>query len=266
MKKKIIPIVLVLIIGSGIFLWYRARENGLVLKGEVEGTTYSQIAEVPGKIVEMKIALGSPVRAGDLIARIDNTDQKYALEQLQINLEKGQLSLNSLRDDIKHLQSVLKAGGVTQNELDKTILQKTITEADIREMESQIRQMQDTLKKFEIKASCDGIVISLNYNLGSMVNPGYNIADISAANEKYVVCYVPVDTSEQISYNDSFFVRANKKECRGEVRFIDVKSQYTPKDMQTSANKNKVSVKVKLLLPPETDFKPGSFVDVVIKQ
>ncbi|MCL2881100.1 MAG: HlyD family efflux transporter periplasmic adaptor subunit, partial [Treponema sp.] len=142
----------------------------------------------------------------------------------------------------------------------------TITEADIREMESQIRQMQDTLKKFEIKASCDGIVISLNYNLGSMVNPGYNIADISAANEKYVVCYVPVDTSEQISYNDSFFVRANKKECRGEVRFIDVKSQYTPKDMQTSANKNKVSVKVKLLLPPETDFKPGSFVDVVIKQ
>ncbi|MDR0312352.1 MAG: hypothetical protein LBI14_02015 [Treponema sp.] len=48
-----------------------------------------------------------------------------------------------------------------------------------------------------------------------------------------------------------------------EVRFIDVKSQYTPKDMQTSSMKNKVSVKVKLLLPSNTMLKPGNRVEVV---
>jgi len=328
MKKKIIPVFLLLII-CGVFFWNRSRD--LVLRGEVEGTTYSQIAEVTGKIIEMKVELGSPVKAGDLIARLDNTDPKYALEQLQIGLEKRQLMLRNLlkgvrqeelekarsdvriaeanyhgaeatynqaRDDIEPLVRLWDVGGIAQSELDKARLRETIAaetleaagsqvrkakeqlsllqkgadeetialaEEDVMEAESRIRQMQETLSKYEIRANCDGILIGKNFNLGSMVSAGYNVADISADKEKYVVCYVPRESSLQISYGQVFTVKSGKEEYTGEVRFIDVKSQYTPKDMQTSATKNKVSVKVKLLLPPDTTLRPGNRVEVVIR-
>jgi len=49
---------------------------------------------------------------------------------------------------------------------------------------------------------------------------------------------------------------------KGEVCFMDVRSQYTPKDMQTSAMKNKFSVKIKLLLPSASVLVPGSKVEV----
>ena len=333
MKKKIIPVFLLLIVCGGIFFWHRGRDRSkeLVLRGEVEGTTYSQIAEVAGKIIEMKVELGSSVKVVDLIARLDNTDQKYTLEQLQIALEKRRLILRNLlkgvkqeelekarsdisiaeanyhsaeatynqaRDDIEPLASLWEVGGVAQNDLDKARLRGTIAaealeaaggqvrkakeqlsllqkgadaetialaEEDIMETESRIRQIQETLNKYEIRATCDGIVISVNYNLGSMVNAGYNLTEISADKEKYVVCYVPKEYSMLISYGQPLTVKSVGREYKGEVRFIDVKSQYTPKDMQTSAMKNKVSVKVKLLLPPDTLLKPGNRVDVVVR-
>ena len=262
MKKKIIPAVLLLVAG-GILLFLLRGGRDLVLRGEVEGITYSQIAETPGKIIEMKTELGSSVKAGDLIARLDNTNQKYALEQLRIGLDKMQLTLKSLRDDIEPLERLWRIGGISRNELDKAKLRASIAEADIREIESRIRQTEDALSKCEIRANCDGILINVNYYPGSMVNAGYNVADISADKEKYVVCYLPKEYSMQVSYGQFFTVRAGGNEYDGEIRFIDVKSQYTPKDMQTSATKNKVSVKIKLLLPPGTVLKPGNRVDVV---
>ena len=336
MKKKIIPVVLLLTIcvGGGLCYWFwgRDRSSELVLRGEIEGTTYSQIAEVPGRIVEMNLELGVPVKAGDLIARIDDTDQKYALEQLQIGLEKKRLALQELQrgakaeelekarrdisiaeanfrsaeatynqasDDIGPLTQLWEAGGLAQNVLDLAKLKETtsaealeaakgqvekareqlsllqrgtdpeiiaVAVADISEMESRIRQMRETLDKYAVSANCDGIVISKNYVLGSMVNAGYNLADISADREKYVVCYIPKDNSMLISYGQALTVRSGGEEYQGEVRFIDVKSQYTPKDMQTSATKNKVSVKIKLLLPADTTLKPGSKAEVVIER
>ena len=264
MKKKIIPVFLLLIIGGCFLFFYPGKKRELALRGEVEGTSYSQVAEVPGKIIEMPVELGRPVRAGDLIARIDNTDMKYALEQIEIALEKRRLTLASLRDDIASLRRMWEMGGMARHELDEALLKESIAVADIREAESRIRQIRETLNKFEIRASCDGVLISLNYNMGSMVNAGFNLADISADSEKYVVCYLPRELSMQISYGQLLPVRFGGNEVQGEVRFIDVKSQYTPKDMQTSATKNKVSVKVKLLLPPDTVLKPGARVEVVV--
>jgi len=333
MKKKIIPVVILLVLaGVGFALWFLGHGGKeLKLQGEVEGTIYPQVAEVTGKIVEMKAELGGPVKAGELIARLDNTDQNYALEQMRSELQKARLTLQDLRngakqedldkarndvsiaeasyrsadasnkqaqDNFDRLSRLTDTGGLSQSDLDNARLQVTvsnealgaaknqvdkakeqlsllvkgadtetlgISEENIRELESKTRQMQDTLKKYDISANCDGIVVSKNYSLGAMVGPGYNLADISADNEKYVVCYVPKDDSMKLSYGQTLSVRFGKTEYQAPIRFIDVKSQYTPKDMQTSVMKNKVSVKVKLLLPAGTALIPGSRVEVAVK-
>jgi HlyD family secretion protein len=331
-KKKLIPLIFLLLICTCLyyFLWGPGRSSGMVLRGEVEGNIYSQITEVAGKIIEMNLELGSPVKAGDLIARLDDTDQAYALEQLEIALEKRQLMLVSLLNGVRHeelekarsdvgiaeanfrsaeaiynqaqndydrLSLLYDAGGLAHNEFDMARLQVTIAaealeaargqigkareqltllqrgtdaetlalaEVDIKEAESKIRQMKNTIGKYEIKANGDGTVISINYNLGAMVNAGYNLVDISANKDRYVVCYVPKKV--QLLHGQLITIRFNKKEYQGEVRFIDVRSQYTPKEMQTSAMRNKVSVKVKILLPSDTVLRPGNRVDVVVNR
>jgi len=328
--KKIVPVVVLLTI---IILFNLFRGDNLKLQGIVEGTIYSQISEVSGKIIEMNVQLGSPVKTGDLIARLDSINQQYTLEQLQIALEKihlmsqeelikarsgvsiaeanyrsAQATFVQARNNAASLQQLFEIGGIARNDLDNAKHRETLAsqaqeaalsqlqtarahysfmqsgsdsrttaqtgfalaEIDIRDIESKIKQMQDMLEKFEIRANCDGIVVSINYNLGSMVSTGYNIADISAENEKYIVFYLPKDHINKISYEQKITVKSGGEEIQGEVRYIDVRSQYTPKDMQTSAMKNKFSVKVKLLLPSaQTGFAsaliPGGKVEVFIR-
>jgi len=323
MNKKFIPIIVLLIITIFIILFNSFRGNNIKLRGEIEGTIYSQVSEVSGKIIEMNVQLGSPVKAGDLIARIDSTNQQYALEQLLIALEKTRLmsqeelirarssvsiaevnyrgaqsSFNQARNDLASLERMFEIGGIARNDLDNAGLRATLAsqaleaaqsqlqtarshysflqngaenknialaEIDIMDIEIRIRQIQDTLQKHEIRANCDGVVVSINFNTGSMVSVGYNIADISAENEKFAVFYLPDEHINKISYGQLITIKSGSEEIQGEVRYIDVRSQYTPKDMQTSAMKNKYSVKIKLLLPAGSTLIPGSKVDVLIR-
>ena len=59
-------------------------------------------------------------------------------------------------------------------------------------------------------------------------------------------------------------IRSGEKEYRGTVFFIDVKDQYTPKDMQSAANRNKESMKVRIKLAPEAPLKVGERAEVVL--
>jgi len=85
--KKIVPVFVLLIIIT-LILFNLLSGSNLKLQGEVEGTIYSQVSEVAGKIIEMNVQLGSPVKTGDIIARLDSINQQYTMEQLQIALEK----------------------------------------------------------------------------------------------------------------------------------------------------------------------------------
>jgi len=320
--KKIVPAIVLLTIII-LIVFNLLRGSNLKLQGVVEGTIYSQISEVSGKIIEMNLQLGSPVKTGDLIARLDSINQQYTLEQLQIALEKTQLmsqeelirarssvsiaeanyrsaqsSFSQARNDAVSLERMFQIGGIARIDFDNAKHRETLAsqaqeaalsqlqtarahysflqngtdnknialaEIDIRDIESRIRQMQDMLQKYEIRANCDGIAVSINYNMGSMVNAGYNIADISAENEKFVVFYLPKDHINKISYGQKITVKSGGEEVQGEVRYIDVRSQYTPKDMQASSMKNKFSVKIKLLLPAATALIPGSKVEVFVR-
>jgi len=330
MKKRIVIIAVILVVGVGVTLCSLRQNRPMDFKviGEVEGTVISHIAEVSGKIAEMHIELGSHVKAGDLLARIDDSDLHYNLTQLQILYEKRILALQLLRkgatlqdlekaqtdiriaeanqrsatataqqidDEVIRMQQLWEVGGISQHELDQLKLRQTVAsearesaaasvlkaqeqlsllqrgaepetiamaEADVQDTKSKISQLEDTINKCAIQALKDGVVTCINYRQGSFVNPGFTIAEIADHDENYVVCYVPAKYATQINYDDVYQVSADGGVYPAVVKYIDLKSQYTPKDWQSSATKNKVSNKVKLLLPPESMFKPSESVSV----
>lgn len=129
---------------------------------------------------------------------------------------------------------------------------------DIRQTEIQLEEMKNALEKFTVRAVSDGVVMSKSYILGDMVSPGFNLADVASDSGKYFVFYLPIDYLHSIGYDQAFMVKDGGEEYEAVVKYIDVESEYTPKDMQTQANKNKESVKVKLLLPDDCPLKPGA--------
>ncbi len=296
----------------------------------METDVYSQYCEVPGKIVDIPIQLGQQVRKGDVIAIIDDSNEKYLLEQLRFGLDKkkavladlqnaidpaeinqaqnnvvlaeqssqsAKLTLEQAQKNFENIQGLFEGGGISQSarddakyqldqaslafssaalQVDNTrqrlvLLQKgpdqekiAAAQADVEQTESQIRQSEANLAKYKIVALSDGIVISRNYLIGDMVNMGANLVDIASQQDKYLVAYVPVDSANLIDYGQELAIFKGKNEYKGTVSFIDLEAKYTPKDMQTSANKNKDSIKIKIKLAADNPLKPGEMAELIL--
>jgi HlyD family secretion protein len=137
---------------------------------------------------------------------------------------------------------------------------------DIRQTEIQLAEMEDNLEKFTIRAAKDGVIMSKSYVPGDVVSPGYNLADLATDDGKYFVFYLPIEYLYSVEFDQILTVTGNGEKYDAAVKFVDVESEYTPKDMQTPANKNKESVKVKLLLPEDCPLKPGQEAEVSLAQ
>lgn len=305
-------------------------DKDLVLTGLVETSIYSTYSEVAGKIIESPVELGREVHKDDLIAVIDDSDQRFALEQLQAALAKKKAVLTELRkgseaeqvrqgrnnvslaeqavgaaeiakqraqDAYDRAESLLAGGGLSQAAFDEARYQLELAnldlnakqiqvdnarqqlalllqgasqekvdaaQADVEQTESQIRQAEQDLVKFKVVAVGDGIIISKNYRLGDIVAPGFNLAEVASDSEKVLVAYLPEDNLAAIDYGQEVTIRRGAEQFTGTISFIDAKAQYTPKEMQTAANKNKDSVKIKVRLAVDSPLKVGEKAEMVV--
>ncbi|WP_312094601.1 HlyD family secretion protein [Aminipila sp.] len=311
-SKKAVIIIAILLILTALYYFFSTERDSYT--GEVEGTMISHAAEVSGKILECPVQLGSPVKKGDILAVIDSTNQKYVIEQLELNLQKAQLEMKNskmgkggtadnnytfakanydsavaiaekAKKDYNKAESLYKEAAISKDELDSAkVAYETAASAaeaakaqvdnssdrtagksaDINTalLESQLNQQKIILDKYTIAADSDGIIMSKNYSVGDVVAAGYNIADISPAEEHYAVIYYPKDKLDQIHYNQKAEVFYKKGAAEGTIKFIDVKAQYTPKELQNAANRNQESVRVKILLPKECKVNIGQKIEV----
>jgi len=275
---------------------------------------------------------GQEVRKGEVIAVLDDTNERYVLAQLEKTLakkqallaeltlgldpeelkqgqnnvalaelayENAQLTRDKIKQDYEDALALWKAGALAQAQLDQlkyqadlaeaavetaamqldnarqklALLQKGLpkekiagAQADVELTQIQIRQSRNNLAKYTITALCDGTVVNKNYLPGSIVSPGYNLIDIASATEKHLVIYVPKEYLPHLSYGQEVGILSGEQEYKGTVSFIDVKAQYTPKDLQTQANKNKESVKVRGSFSPKIPLKVGEKAEVIFRQ
>jgi len=216
----------------------------------------------------------------DLKVDSGDTQAENSISIAQANYNSAASASRKASLDYENAQSLYNQGAISKDALDlakvkadsaanaltaakaqldnaKSQSPASATELDVRLTESQLQQMKDALDKFTVKAVSDGVIISKSYLPGDMVAPGYNLADIATDDGKYFIFYLPIGYVNSIEYDQTFRVKAGEEEYEAAVKYIDVESEYTPKDMQTTANKNKESVKIKLLLPKDCPLKPG---------
>ena len=206
----------------------------------------------------------------------------------QSNYNSASIAADKASKDYVNAKALFDEGGISSSEVEKlkvilasatslesaalaqlnNTLSKTgqsSAQIDIAILENQISQLKENLAKYTVIASCDGTILSKNYGKGSIVSSGYNISDIGSLDELYVIFYIPESKINDINYNDSLNIEANGETISCKVKYIDTKSQYTPRELQTSANKSKTNFKIKLLIPQSSNLKPGMEVNVSLK-
>ena len=104
-KPLRILLVLIVLGGIGYFVWskyFRVKidPNRIEVAGRIEGDDSTIASKVAGRIKEIKVREGDPIKAGDVIAVLDDEQIRAREQQAQSAVEQSQARLQRAQQQI----------------------------------------------------------------------------------------------------------------------------------------------------------------------
>ncbi len=160
-------------------------EQSVLATGALEAKSVTSVgAQVSGTVQTLPVKLGDTVKAGDLIAQIDSTNQQNAVKSAEASLANMQAQLLAKQADLSTAQAALErattlAGQKLLSDADLMTAQAALASAKaaIASLDAQISQSQLAvddanlaLKRTTISAPIGGTIVAVLVTAGQSVN------------------------------------------------------------------------------------------------
>jgi len=174
-RSLVLPIIVVLVLVGAGWYGYEWWTNGRFLVSTddayIEGDIATIQPKVTGYVAKVDVVANQQVKAGDVLATLDDGDYKLALEQSQASLDTEQLSLHTIDAQIAAGQAAL-----AQSQAQKVALEATVRGAQI----TQTRAAELQSKSVGTTASLDSANIALDQAKANLVGGDAAIASAQA--------------------------------------------------------------------------------------
>jgi membrane fusion protein YbhG len=218
-------------------------------------------------------------------------EQQAVIEAAKANLQKAlagprpqeiakaqAIAANDERDRLR-FQALFHAGIVARSQYDDAATRAKGSAEDLRvlqlgtrkediaaaraEVEQQQRRLATLLKQraeTEVKSSVTGIVQSFGLRPGDLVAPNQTVAEILEADQLWVRVFVPetllglVHVGQQVSVKVDTFPNES---FAGHIATINPQGEYTPRNVQTEAQRAEQVFGVRVIVAPDPKLKPG---------
>jgi RND family efflux transporter MFP subunit len=189
----------------------RSKAATLELPGRLEAYTQAQMyARVSGYVKDWRADIGTPVKAGELLAEIDAPDLDQQIMQAEANLASAQA--NSILADmtLKRGESLIKTYAISQQDLDQRAADASNKQGLVRAAQANLDRLRVLEQYKRVVAPFDGLVTARTTDIGALINAGAGgppLFVVSQINRLRVyvnvpqnyVPSIPVGTKAQIS-------------------------------------------------------------------
>jgi len=294
-------IVALLAAGSyGLFVYLSPSpmpQGFLYGNGHIEGTEVRVASEVTGRILESRLVEGKSIGAGDLLVRVDDTDlrlqlaqiqaEKGALEQQRLRLERelgpARHHLSTAQTDLARYSSLKASGAATAQQFDQAenTLQQAqsqvaslegqvaVTDALLDAARQRIRLTESQLGKTEIKAPINATILVKAIEAGEFATPGKIISVLVDLKNLELKVFIPEADIGKIKLGAAARVKTSAFSDRlynARVSRVDQQAQFTPRDIHMPAERVRMVFGVTLdLANPTGELKPGMPADAWIR-
>lgn len=140
------------------------------------------VAQVSGEIIGASPSLvtGGSFDKGDVLVRIDPRPYQAALNQAQAERQARQSDLDFSERQLQRDQQLTQSGAASERRRDETLNQRDRAQAQIAGLDAQIVMRSVDLERTSVRAPFNGRVFTENIDVGSVVQPGAEIARIYA--------------------------------------------------------------------------------------
>jgi RND family efflux transporter MFP subunit len=162
------------------------------LSGSVTGTIEARAEadlgfRVAGKLIERKVDVGDRVRAGDVLARLDDQDQRNALRTAEAELAAANAEQVQARNEEARKRELLKNGNTTQVLYDAALLSMRTADAKVVAAQAALQTSRDRVGYTEVVADRDGVVTAVGPDAGQVVEVGEMVVRVAQPEEREAV-------------------------------------------------------------------------------
>ncbi|MCL4534726.1 MAG: efflux RND transporter periplasmic adaptor subunit [Bacteroidetes bacterium] len=124
------------------------------------------------------------------------------------------------------------------------------------------------LEKMTVRSPLDGTVGRRSIHLGEVVSPGATLMVVTQLDRAELTLYVPEGQIGRVKVGQKVEVKVDSfpgESFPGEVTFINSKTEFTPRNVQTQRDRMNLVFAVKVKIPnPDLRLKPGMPADATI--
>ena len=148
---------------------------------------------VPGKIIGRYVNLGDSVKAGQILARLDAADAVLNRGAAEAALTGAKSSYDTAGRDLARYEELLKKGAVSRSAYEHQQDQFASAKAAWEQAQRQYDLRDNQLKYTELRADHDGVVTSVNAEVGQVVGDGQPVMTLAWSGGREVYIDVPED-------------------------------------------------------------------------
>lgn len=286
--KKAALLIFILLVAAGaggVWYWRQSQQGklpeGLVSgNGRIESNQVDIAAKSAGRVREVLVHEGDLVMVGQVLARIDTTElqaqrAKYAADvaseeasmlEAKATVAQRQADLTLKQTNLRRALTLVGTGAVSQQARDEAqserdsaravleAAQKTVTarEMSIAAAKALVDQIDAQIADAILVAPVRGRVLYRLANPGEVVSAGGKVLTIVNLSEIYMEIYlpseqvmrIPIGSQARIQFDGADFAVPAK------VSFVSPEAQFTPKQVETRSERDKLMFRVKLRMPP----------------
>jgi RND family efflux transporter MFP subunit len=201
------------------------------LTGEVRARYESDLGfRTDGKIVDRPVDVGSVVKKGEVLAKLDPQPRQQDLLSAKADAASAKATLAKDQAAETRQAQLLKDGYATRSAYDDAVASLRASQSQVESTAARLQQAQDNLAYTQLLADADGVITSVSGNIGQVVSTGQTIVRLAQPGEREAAFNIPeaILASARTAPPVTVSLASNPSiKVVGQVRFVSPQADQT---------------------------------------
>lgn len=240
----------------------KAEANAMTLVGEVRPRyESSQGFRINGKIIERKVNVGTRVKKGQVLARLDPADSALNAAATQADVRTAQANLTLAAAEVERYRKLFSKHFISASALDIKEAELKSANARLAQVKAQADVSINQTQYTNLTADRNGVITMINAEPGQVVESGDLIVKIADTQAIEVLVAVPESRMAEVQLNAGVAVKlwADKQKIySGIVREISPSADSATRAFNVRVAIQDADEGVKLGMTARVKFNPES--------
>jgi RND family efflux transporter MFP subunit len=168
-------------------------------------------SETAGRITAVLVKVGDNVRQGQTLVQVDAELKVIAVEQAKAQLQAAETNVKKAQKDFQRSEKLFSTGDIADVELEGYRLAYHSAEAQFKSATMGLRLAQRQLEDTRVKAPIAGVIASRKVEVGEMVGPGREVANIVDISSVKVRLSIPEEEIGKIRVKQPAALRVDSR-------------------------------------------------------